>query len=301
VKTLIDYFSRVAIYDWWVVAIELFLIGLVVYWAVDFLEGTRGERLFRGVIFILIAGFLILKLVVGRFAFERLQYLYNGFLIAVLIIAVVGFQPEIRRALIRIGRAGFLASSSQQLAKTIEEIITAVTELSAAQIGALIVIEKRVALGEFIETGVQIDARVTAQLLKTIFLPGTPLHDMATVVRDDRVVAARVQLPLAEADSINGVELGSRHRAAIGITAGSDATCLVVSEQTGTISLAHSGKLTRNISESQLRKHLTSAMGEIVPIVERFRKLPKKAVPFHTRRSNTQLEKPDTSTGPKNP
>jgi len=276
VKTLIDYFGRVAIYDWWMVAIELFLIGLVVYWAVDFLEGTRGERLFRGVIFILIAGFLILKLVVGRFAFERLQYLYNGFLIAVLIIAVVGFQPEIRRALIRIGRAGFLASSSQQLAKTIEEIITAVTELSAAKIGVLIVIEKRVALGEFIETGVQIDAGVTTELLKTIFLPGTPLHDMATIIRNDRVVAARVQLPLAEAGSINGVELGSRHRAAIGITAGSDATCLVVSEQTGTISLAHSGKLTRNISESQLRKHLTIAMSEMVPIVERFWRIPKR-------------------------
>jgi DNA integrity scanning protein DisA with diadenylate cyclase activity len=103
-ETLIDYLSRVAGYDWWVVAIELFLIGLVIYWAVDFLEGTRGERLFRGVVFILIAGFLILKLIVDQLAFDRLQYLYNGFLIAVLIIAVAAFQPEIRRALIRIGQ-----------------------------------------------------------------------------------------------------------------------------------------------------------------------------------------------------
>lgn len=276
-ETLIDYFSRVARYDWWVVAIELLLIGLVVYWAVDFLEGTRGERLFRGVILILITGFLILKLVVGRFAFERLQYLYNGFLIAVLIIAVAAFQPEIRRALIRIGRTPFLTSSSQLLSRTAEEIITAVTELAAAKIGAIIVIEKRVALGEFIETGVRIDARVTAELLKTIFHPGTALHDMAVIVRGDRAVAARVQLPLAEAGSINGVELGSRHRAAIGITTGSDATCLVVSEETGTISLAQSGKLTRDISESQLRKHLISTMDEMVPIVERFWRLPKKS------------------------
>ncbi len=275
-ETLIDYLSRVAIYDWWVVAIELFLIGLVVYWAVDFLEGTRGERLFRGVIFILIAGFLILKLVVGRFAFERLQYLYNGFLIAVLIIAVVGFQPEIRRALIRIGRAGFLTSSSQQLVRTFEQIITAVTELSATKTGALIVIEKRVALGEYIETGVRIDAGVTAELLKTIFQPDTPLHDMAVIVRGDRVAAARVQLPLAETGSIDGVVLGSRHRAAIGITTGSDAICLVVSEETGTISLAQSGKLTRNITESQLRKHLTSTMDEMVPIIEWFWRSPKK-------------------------
>jgi diadenylate cyclase len=277
VETLIDYFSRVARYDWWVVAIELFLIGLVVYWAVDFLEGTRGERLFRGVILILIVGFLILRLVVGRFAFERLQYLYSGFLIAVLIIAVAAFQPEIRRALIRIGRTPFLTRSSQLLSRTAEEIITAVTELAAAKTGAIIVIEKRVALGEFIETGVRIDASVTAELLKTIFHPGTALHDMAVIVRGDRAVAARVQLPLAETGSIDGVELGSRHRAAIGITTGSDATCLVVSEETGTISLAEDGKLTRNISESQLRKHLISTMDEMVPIIERFWRSPKKS------------------------
>lgn len=97
-EVLIDYIRRVAGYDWWVVAIELILIGLVVYWAVDFLEGTRGERLFRGVLFILIVGVLVLRLIVRRLQFERLEYLYGGFLVAVLIIAVVGFQPEIRDA-----------------------------------------------------------------------------------------------------------------------------------------------------------------------------------------------------------
>ncbi len=263
-ETLIDYLTRVAAYGWWRVAIELFLIGLIIYWAVDFLEGTRGERLFRGVIFILIAGFIILKLLVGRFAFERLEYLYSGFLIAVLIIAVVAFQPEIRRALIRIGQPRFLAFFSQQLARTTEEIITAVTELSASKTGAIIVIEKRVALGEFTETGVRIDARVTAALLKTIFQPASPLHDLAVVVRADRVVAARVQLPLAEAGSVQGVHLGSRHRAAIGITVGSDATCLVVSEETGVVSIARRGELTRNVTETQLRRYLASAMDERV-------------------------------------
>jgi diadenylate cyclase len=277
VETLIDYFSRVGRYDWWVVAIELLLIGLVVYWAVDFLEGTRGERLFRGVILILIVGFLILKLVVGRFAFERLQYLYNGFLIAVLIIAVAAFQPEVRRALIRIGRTRFLSRSSQLLSRTAEEIITAVTDLAAAKTGAIIVIEKRVALGEFIETGVRIDALVTAELLRTIFYPGTALHDMAVIIRGDRVVAAGVQLPLAEAGTIDGVELGSRHRAAVGITTGSDAICLVVSEETGAISFAQNGLLTRKISESDLRKRLISTMDEMAPLIERFWRLSKKS------------------------
>lgn len=268
-ETFLDYFYRVAGYEWWRVFVELFLIGFVVYWIVDFLEGTRGERLFRSVILILIAGVLILNLVAEQLRFERLEYLYRGFLIGVLVIAVIAFQPEVRRALIRIGQPRFWAGSSQQLAKTIEEIITAVTELSAVRTGAIIVIEKRVALGEFVEAGVRIDARVTAELLKTIFYPGSALHDMAVIIRGDRVVAARVQLPLAEAGSIDGIELGSRHRAAIGITVGSDAACLVVSEETGVITLAQRGKLNQNISESQLRKQLASTMAEYVPIVER--------------------------------
>jgi len=260
VEPISDYLRRVASQDWRIVAIELILIGLVVYWVVDFLEGTRGERLFRAVIFLLTAGFLILKLVVGRFPFERLQYLYNGFLIAVLIIAVAAFQPEVRRALMRIGESRFWSSTPQELSKTMEELITAVTELSAVRVGAIIVIERRVALGEFIETGVRVDARVTSELLKTIFQPGTALHDMAVIIRGDRIVAARVQLPLAEASGTGGFELGSRHRAAIGITTGSDATCLVVSEETGVISLAENGKLIRNMDETELKKHLASVL-----------------------------------------
>ena len=260
--TIFDYFRRVASYgpEWWSVAIELIFIGLVVYWVVDFLEGTRGERLFRAVIFILIVGFLVLKLVVNRLPFQRLQYLYNGFLVAVLIIAVTAFQPEVRRALMRIGQSHFWSSASQQLSRTVEELISAVTELSAARIGAILVIERRVALGEFIETGVRIDARVTSELIKTIFQPGTALHDMAVLIRGDRIVAARVQLPLAEAGSGSGTTLGSRHRAAIGITTGSDAVCLVVSEETGIISLAENGKLTRNMDETWLKERLAKAL-----------------------------------------
>ncbi len=256
--TIVDYLRRVATLEWYNVAIELIFIGLVVYWVVDFLEGTRGERLFRAVIFILIVGVLVLKLVVGQFHLERLQYLYNGFLIGVLIVAVAAFQPEVRRALMRIGQSHLWSSTSKQLSRTAKELVAAVTELSAARIGAIIVIEKRVALGEFIETGVRVDARVTAELLKTIFQPGTALHDMAVVIRDDRIVAARVQLPLAEAVGATSRGLGSRHRAAIGITTGSDAVCLVASEETGIVSLAENGKLTRNLKKSELIERLAS-------------------------------------------
>ena len=270
--TLVDYFSRVARYEWWIVVVELFSIGLIVYWVVDFLEGTRGERLFRGVIFILVAGVLILNLVVERLEFLRLQYLYKGFLIAVLIVAAAAFQPEIRRVLIQIGQPRIWTGSSHQLSRTVEQLITAVTELSAARIGAIIVLERQVALGEFIETGVRLDARVTADLLKTIFYPGAALHDMAVVIRDDRMVAARVQLPLAEAGSADGIELGSRHRAALGITAGSDATCLVVSEETGAISVAQNGRLDRNVTAAEVRSYLTGKGAENVPLVGRFLK-----------------------------
>lgn len=255
---ILEYFSRIATYNPLIVVIELLLIGLVVYWAVNFLEGTRGERLFRGIIILLLAGSMILKLLIVRFDFERLRYLYGSFLILVLIIAVAAFQPEIRRMLIRIGQAGSFGWSAQrQLLQAVEEIISAVVALSEKKVGAIIVLERRVALGEFTEMGVKIDANVKAALLKTIFHPGSPLHDLAVVIHGDRIVAARVQLPLAEASLARG-SLGSRHRAAIGITTGSDAVAIVVSEETGTISIAEDGKLEQRVTEDELRKRLTS-------------------------------------------
>jgi diadenylate cyclase len=260
VDTLVDYFSRVASHGWWRVAIELIFIGLVVYWAIDFLEGTRGERLFRGVLFILVVGFLILKLFVDNLQLERLQLIYKDFLLGMLIVTVAAFQPEVRRAIVRIGQRPFWFTSSQHQYKTAEELANALKDLSDARIGAIVVIEKQVALGEFIETGVRIDAAVSAELIKTIFYPGSALHDMAVIIRGDRIVAARVQLPLAEAALVSGHGLGSRHRAAIGITSGSDACCLVVSEETGGISLAENGQLTRNVDRESLQKYLANIL-----------------------------------------
>lgn len=269
---ILEYFSRLAIYNPLIVIIELLLIGLVVYWAINFLEGTRGERLFRGIIILLLAGSMILKLVIVRFDFARLQYLYNSFLVLVLIIAVVAFQPEIRRMLIRIGQAGsFSGSAHRQLLQTVEEIINAVTNLSEKKIGAIIVLERGVALGEFTETGVKLDAKVKATLLRTIFHPGTALHDLAVIIHGDRIVAARVQLPLAEA-GLAGGSFGSRHRAAIGITTGSDAVAIVVSEETGNISIAEDGRLERHITEEELRKRLTSMLIDAGPLSARLRR-----------------------------
>ncbi|HEV55983.1 MAG TPA: TIGR00159 family protein [Phycisphaerales bacterium] len=266
---IFDYLYRMEPREWFIVLCELAFIGAFVYMVLTFLEGTRGERLFRGIIFILLAGKVILNLVVERFDMARVSYLYNWFLIAILIIAVAAFQPEIRRALIRLGQARFLSGASQHLSRSVEEIINAVTTLAESKTGAIIVIEQQVGLGEFIETGERIDAKVTAELLRTIFYPGTPLHDMAVVIQGDRIVAARVQLPLAESGSFRGGQLGSRHRAAIGASSGSDAIVIVVSEETGIISVAVDGNLVRNVSEAQLRKRLTSAVVEATTLVDR--------------------------------
>ena len=271
-NAILEYILDTTFNEQLIVAAELLLIGIFVYAIVTFLEGTRGERLFRGMIFVLVAGSLVLNLVVKTFDMERIAFLYNGFLIAILIIAVIAFQPEIRRGLIRIGQTRFFASSPQQLSRSVEEIITAVSQMAAERTGAIIVIPQQVALGEFIETGVRVDAKVTSELIRTIFHAKTVLHDMAMVIQADRIVAARVQLPLAEASSQFG-RLGSRHRAAIGVTTSSDAVVVVVSEETGTVSVAIDGNLIRNVSEAQLRRYLTTALVEATPVLEKLGKL----------------------------
>lgn len=276
-NAIIDYILRIGFYERLIVLAELLLIGLAVYAVVNFLEGTRGERLFRGIIFILVVGSLILNLVVKKFGMDRVAYLYGGFLIAILIIGVTAFQPEVRRALIRIGQAQwFTTSSALQLSRSVEQIIAAISHMAATRTGAIIVIPQQVPLGEFIETGVRLDARVSAELIETVFYEGTPLHDMAMIIQGDRIVAARVQLPLAESEAMPGPkQLGSRHRAAVGITGSSDAIVIVVSEETGIVSLAMNGSLIRNISEAQLRRHLTTAVVKTTPILEKLGQLSK--------------------------
>ena len=274
-SAILDYILRIDFNERLIVAAELLMIGIFVYAIVTFLEGTRGERLFRGIIFVLIAGFLLLNLVVQKVHMDRIAYLYSDFLVAIFIIGVAAFQPEIRRGLTRIGQSRFFGfSSPQQLSRSVEEIITAVSQMAAIRTGAIIVIPQQVPLGEFIETGVRIDAKVTSDLIKTIFYPGSALHDMAMIIQGDRVVAARVQLPLAESSSRFG-QLGSRHRAAIGVTGSSDAIVIVVSEETGIVSLAIDGNLIRNVSEAQLRRHLTTAVVETTPILEKLGKIRK--------------------------
>ena len=243
------------------VLIELALIGVVVYAAFRFLRGTRGARLIKGVALVLILATLAIKVLAQEEAFARINFLYDNFLGFVALGLVIVFQPELRRALVRLGEARIFRGSGLRRARVIEEVVTAAEYLGEHKIGALIVIERQVGLDGIVQAGTRLDATVTHELLKTIFWPGSALHDMAVVVRGDRVVAAGVQLPLAEAEQFSS-ELGSRHRAAYGLSLEADSLVVVVSEETGTISLAERGRLVRNLSADGLRTLLVRGLGQ---------------------------------------
>ena len=261
----LDVWARVQNYwetEWLAVLFELAVIWVVVYLILRFLRGTRGARVIKGVAIILIIGTLTIQIFGGANQLERLSFLYRGFLGFITIALVIVFQPELRRALVRLGETRFFRQTGLRKARVVEELLGSMQYLARNKVGALIAIERQVGLGGIVEAGIRVDADVSKELLNTIFWPGSALHDMGVVLRGDRLVAAGVQFPLAEGDSVTQ-ELGSRHRAAIGLSAEVDALILVVSEETGVISVAERGTLTRNLSIEDLRKVLTKGMTQV--------------------------------------
>ena len=244
------------------VIIELAVIWVVVYVIVRFLRGTRGARVIKGMALILIVGTLTIQVLGGENAFERLNFLYSNFLAFASLMLVIVFQPELRRALVRLGEARLFRGGGLRKARVIEELLGSLGYLSKNKIGALIAIERQVGLRGIVELGTHLDAEVSKELLNTIFWPGSALHDMGVIIRGDRVVGAGVQFPLAEGERIPQ-ELGSRHRAAIGLSQETDALVIVVSEETGTISVAERGELTRGLTVDELRPMLTRGIGPI--------------------------------------
>lgn len=256
------------------VAVELLLIGAPVYLILRFLRGTRGERLVWAVGLILGVSFLLVRLVAQKFGLDRINFLYPYFVLAILAVALVVFQTELRRGLIRIGERGWFRAWSKSAKRAIDPVVTAAARLSKKKIGALIAIERSTSLGGVAETGIQIDAVVSAELLESVFWPGSALHDMAAIVADGRLVAARCQFPLADTGELDG-SLGSRHRAAVGMSQECDAVVVVVSEETGTISVAERGRLRRSLTPDSLHDLLISAFSE-KPAAKR---LPRKPAP----------------------
>src|SRR5438105_3209143 len=247
-------------YPPWRVAIELLLIGIVVWWVVRFLRGTRGARLLKGIAVVLVVLYLIVSIVAARLELYRIVYLYDLFLKGASIAVLIVFQPELRRAIMRLGETRLFRGFSSQVSEEIEQIVEAATFLSRRKIGALIAIEREVGLGGIAESGTRINAELSAPLLNTIFWPNSPLHDLGVIVSQGRIMYAGVQFPLAESGDLER-ELGSRHRAAVGMSQESDAVVLVVSEQTGDISIADRGQLLRRLSGDQLRTILSELLG----------------------------------------
>lgn len=256
-ERLRELITRIGGYPFHEILVELVVLWVVVYVVVRFLQGTRGARVIQGLALLLIVATPMIKLLGGEDRFERVQFLYSQFVTLAAITLVVVFQPELRRALVRLGEARLFRGATARKEKTIEEIVAATSHLSQKRIGSLIAIEGQVPLEGIVEVGTPIDARVSRELLTTIFWPNTALHDMAVIIRSDRIASAGAQLPLAEGEF--DAELGSRHRAALGLSQESDAQIVIVSEETGIISLAYRGKLERNLTPSQLRVLLLKA------------------------------------------
>src|SRR4051812_28159687 len=259
-----SFWTAVRAYPMWQVAVELLLIGIVVFAVIRFLRGTRGARMLKGVAFVLITLYLIVRLVGTQFGLTRIEFLYRQFLIFASLATVVVFQPELRRALMRLGETRLFRSWSNQISDEIDALVEAATFLSRRKIGALIAIEREVGLGGIAESGTRVGAELTAQLVETIFWPNSPLHDLGVVVSAGKIAFAGVQFPLAESGELER-ELGSRHRAAVGMSQESDAVVLVVSEETGDVSIAERGQLIRKLTPEGLRGLLTELLGRADP------------------------------------
>jgi diadenylate cyclase len=255
-----NFIRAVQAYHWWQIVIQLLVIGAMVYWVVRFLQGTRGARMLKGIAMVLILLYLLVSLGGQFFGLDQIVFLYKEFLGGVVLAIVVVFQPELRRALMRLGETRLFRSWSDQLSDDIEQLVESATFLSRRKIGGLIAVEREVGLGGIADTGTRINADLTADLLNTIFWPNSPLHDLGVVVSHGRIAYAGVQFPLAESGELER-ELGSRHRAAVGMSQESDAVVIVVSEETGDISIAESGKLIRKLTPEGLRGLLNELLG----------------------------------------
>lgn len=250
------------------VIVELAIIWIVVYAIVRFVQGTRAAGALKGLLLILVVGTLIVRVLGAGESFQRVTYLYDRALAVVALALVVVFQPELRRALIRLGEGQIFSGPRVSSSPVAGAITGACTYLAKSKFGALVVVERQVGLKGLIEGGTTLNAELTERLLQTIFYPGSALHDLAVVVRAGRVQAAGVQLPMADPTDMPDPMLGSRHRAAVGVTKESDAIVVVVSEETGLIRIAERGRLSRAIEPSELEAELLRRLGETVSTEE---------------------------------
>lgn len=246
------------------IVLEFAVIWLAVYGVFRFLRGTRGAGVVKG--FFLVAAALALTIRIFGDAtdgFSRLRFLFDQAFGLLAILLVVVFQPELRAAMGRLGRAQLFATRRAQVSGLADEIAEAAEFLSRNRFGALIVIERQIGIGD-LEGGTELDAKVSATALESIFWPNSPLHDLAVVIRNGRIWGAGVQLPLAEEGSLPSI-LGARHRAAVGVTHDNDCLAIVVSEENGGIRIAESARLSEPIDGTALRDELLRRLSVQAP------------------------------------
>ncbi|MFW5648947.1 MAG: diadenylate cyclase CdaA [Candidatus Alkaliphilus sp. MAG34] len=250
-REVLDLFMDINIRD----IIDMAIVAFVFYKLYMLIRQTRAEQLIKGILVLLIA-----TQVSGWLQLHVINWILRNTMTVGLIALLIVFQPELRRALEYIGRTGFLTKSiidieEEEIKNTVDKLVKAVEFLSKHKIGALIIIERETGLSEIIETGTRIDGNVSSELLINTFIPNTPLHDGAIVIRKGKILAAGCLLPLTDNPNISRT-LGTRHRAGIGITERSDSMAIIVSEETGDISVAEDGKIRRFLNTESLSQIL---------------------------------------------
>jgi len=240
-------------------AIDILLVATLFYILFSMIKGTRSAFVLRGLISLIFIGFFI-YLIADFFNFLVLKRIFDRFWIIGILLFIVVFNPEIRRALAFLGQTRILGGLFLK-GEYIDEIVKAAVEMSAKRIGGLIVFENETSLKSLSETGIEMDSNIKAEVIRTIFSPYTPLHDGAILIVGDRITAAGCIITQLTKRTDLSEDLGTRHRAAIGLTEETDAISLVISEETGTISYIRNGKMTRNLDEETLRRVLIRTFG----------------------------------------
>ncbi len=248
---MIDLLSNFRIQD----AIDIGVIAFVIYRIIDLIRGTRAVQMLIGLVVVFLA-FLSSQ----YFDLYTLNWILDNFLSSILLVIVVIFQDDIRRALTQVGTRTFFGGERGVPSQDLEEIVRAAVTLASRRVGALIALQREVGLNEYVEVGTRLDARVSKELITSIFLPPSPIHDGALIIHEGRMIAAGCFLPLTTNPHVSKT-LGTRHRAAIGLTEETDAVVIVISEEEGAISMVREGRITRDVDAAMLRSTLQRLLG----------------------------------------
>jgi len=249
------------VHDFWLLdVLDIFLVAVLFYRLLILVKGTRSAQMYVGLLVIVLIG-----IAAREFDLIAVKWIADSLKTVWLIAFVIIFQPELRHALAQFGRTRYFRSFLRgESYGVLGEVVRGVETLAQRRQGGLIALERNVGLRNFVDTGTRLDAKVTAELLVTLFSPGSPLHDGAVILREDTVIAASCILPLSANPRVVGT-MGTRHRAALGLSEESDAAVIVVSEETGSISVAFRGQMLRNLDEGELRSELVRIFRVRVP------------------------------------